>query len=124
MLAVAPFRIHSGGVHIHLFVREKIYIGALLFALGIFHGVTVRQGHFWADDFAMYVHHAQNIVEHRPYSDTGYMLNASIPIGPKYYPPIFPMLLAPIYRIYGLNLIPMKLEQVIFLLLSLIAIYA
>lgn len=72
----------------------------------------------------MYVHHAQNIAERLTYADTGYIINASIPIGPKYYPPIFPMLLAPIYRASGLDLVPMKLEQVIFLLLSLMTIYA
>jgi hypothetical protein len=104
-------------------MREKIYIGALLVAIGTFHATTVRQGHLWADDFAMYVHHAQNIVEGRPYTDTGYIFT-SIVVGPKYYPPIFPLLLTPIYKVSGLNLIPMKLEQVIFLLLSLIAIYA
>jgi dolichyl-phosphate-mannose-protein mannosyltransferase len=106
-------------------VREKIYILALFLAIAIFHAATVRQGHIWADDFAMYVHHAQNLVEGRPYADTGYIYNPSFPVyGPKYYPPIFPLLLAPIYRIWGLNLIPMKLEQVLFLLLTLIAVYS
>jgi len=104
-------------------MREKIYIGALLVAIGTFHTATVRQGHLWADDFAMYIHHAQNIVEGRSYTDTGYIF-ASVVVGPKYYPPIFPILLAPIYGVSGLNLIPMKLEQIVFLLLSLVAIYA
>jgi 4-amino-4-deoxy-L-arabinose transferase-like glycosyltransferase len=105
-------------------VRERIYIGALLVAIGTFHAATVRQGHLWADDFAMYVHHAKNIVVGHPYTDTNYIFNASMVVGPKYYPPIFPVLLAPIYRVSGLNLIPMKLEQVVFLLLSLVVIYA
>jgi hypothetical protein len=106
-------------------VREKIYILALFVAIAIFHAATVRQGHIWADDFAMYVHHAQNIVEGRPYVDTGYIYNPSFPVyGPKFYPPIFPLLLTPSYRIWGLNLIPMKLEQVLFLLLTLFAVYA
>lgn len=106
-------------------MRQKIYILALLLAVGIFHAATVRQGHIWSDDFAMYVHHAQNIVEGRPYADTGYLYNPSIPVyGPRFYPPVFPFLLAPVYRIFGLNLIPMKLEQVLFLLLALIAVYA
>jgi len=104
---------------------EKIYALALLAAIGIFHAATVRQGHIWSDDFAMYVHHAQNIVEGRPYSDTGYIYDPFLPVyGPRYYPPVYPLLLAPIYRIFGLDLIPMKLEQVLFLLLALIAVYA
>jgi 4-amino-4-deoxy-L-arabinose transferase-like glycosyltransferase len=104
-------------------VREKIYIAALLLAIGIFHAATVRQGYIWADDFAMYVHHAQNIVEHRPYTDTGFIPNPSFAAGPRYYPPVFPILLAPIYKLSGLDLIPMKLEQVLFLLLALAAVY-
>ena len=104
-------------------MRAKIYIGVLLVAIGTFHAATVRQGHLWADDFAMYVHHAQNIVGGRPYTDTGYIFNRSFMAGPEYYPPIFPLLLAPVYKISALNLIPMKLEQVFFLLLSLAAIY-
>ena len=108
-----------------LVVREKIYILALLAAIGVFHAATVRQGHIWSDDFAMYVHHAQNIVEGRPYAETGYIYNPSFPVyGPRFYPPTYPLLLAPIYGIFGLNLIPMKLEQVLFLVLALIAIYA
>jgi len=110
--------------HLDRFVREKIYIAALLLAIGIFHASTVRQGHIWADDFAMYVHHAQNIVEHRPYADTGFIPNPSFAAGPRYYPPVFPILLAPIYKLSGLDLIPMKLEQVLFLLLALGAVYA
>lgn len=105
--------------------REKIYILVLLVAIGIFHATTIRQGHIWSDDFAMYVHHAQNIVEGRPYADTGYIYDPSFPVyGPRFYPPIFPALLAPIYKSFGLNLIPMKLEQVLFLVLALIAVYA
>jgi len=73
----------------------------------------------------MYVHHAQNIVEHRPYIDTGYIPNPSLPVyGPKYYPQVFPLLLAPVYEAYGMNMIPMKLEQVLFLILTLVVIYA
>lgn len=68
---------------ISLLMREKIYPSALLAALGRFHAATVRQGHLWADDFAMYVHHAQNIVAARPYTDTGYIFNPSLVVGPK-----------------------------------------
>jgi 4-amino-4-deoxy-L-arabinose transferase-like glycosyltransferase len=106
-------------------LREKFYIAALLGLIGIFHAATVRPGHIWGDDFAMYVHHARNIVEHRPYTDTGYIPNPSVPVyGPKYYPPVFPVLLAPVYRAYGMNVIPMKLEQVLFLVLTLVVVYA
>lgn len=68
----------------------------------------------------MYIHHAQNIVEGRPYVDTGYIYNPAIPVyGPRMYPPVFPLLLAPLYKIFGLSLLPMKMEQVFFIILTL-----
>jgi Dolichyl-phosphate-mannose-protein mannosyltransferase len=104
--------------------RARVYFASLLTAIGIFYFATVRPGHVWGDDFAMYVHHAQNIVEGRPYADTGYIYNPAVPVyGPKMYPPVFPLLLAPLYKIFGLNLVPMKLEQVAFFLLTLAAVY-
>jgi hypothetical protein len=105
--------------------RANIYLAVLLAILAVFYATTVRPGHVWGDDFAMYVHHAQNIVEGRPYADTGYVYNPAVPVyGPRVYPPVFPLLLAPLYKVYGLNLIPMKLEQGVFLLLALAAVHA
>jgi hypothetical protein len=71
----------------------------------------------------MYIHHAKNIVEGRPYAETGYVFNAAAPVGPRMYPPVFPLLLSPLYKRYGLNLMPMKLEQVFFFVLALTAVY-
>lgn len=104
--------------------RARFYFASILAAIGIFYSATIRPGHVWGDDFAMYVHHAQNIVEGRAYADTGYIYNPAVPVyGPRMYPPVFPLLLAPLYKIFGLNLVPMKLEQVAFFLLTLAAVY-
>lgn len=104
--------------------RSSLYFGCVLGAIAIFYSATVRPGHLWADDFAMYVHHAQNIVEGRPYAETGYIYNPRVPAySPGMYPPVFPLLLAPSYQLFGLNLLPMKLEQVAFFLLALAAAY-
>jgi 4-amino-4-deoxy-L-arabinose transferase-like glycosyltransferase len=104
--------------------RANAYFACLLGAVALFYTATVRPGHLWADDFAMDVHHAQNIVEGRPYAETGYIYNPRAPAySPGMYPPVFPLLLAPSYKFFGLNLLPMKLEQVAFFLLTLAAIY-
>ncbi len=100
--------------------RTYLYFGCLLAVITVFHLTTLREGHLWGDDFAMYIHHAQNIVEGRPYADTGYIYNPAIPVyGPRMYPPVFPLLLAPLYKIFGLSLLPMKVEQVCFIILTL-----
>lgn len=104
--------------------RSYLYFGFLLATITFFHVATVRQGHLWGDDFAMYIHHAQNIVEGRPYAETGYIYNPAIPVyGPRMYPPVFPLLLAPLYKVFGLSLLPMKLEQVFFIILTLALVF-
>lgn len=95
----------------------------VIFAVGAFYLLTIRGGHNWGDDFAMYIHHAQNLAEGRPYSDTGYIYNPGNIIGPTTYPPIYPLLLVPIYKLWGLNLKMMKVEVILIFLLALIAIY-
>lgn len=100
-----------------------LWLIVLLVTIATFHASTVRQGHIWGDDFAMYVHHAQNLVDGRPYSDTGYLFTPTAPVSPRMYPPVFPVLLAPVVWLFGLNLIPMKLEQVLFFVLALAAIW-
>jgi Dolichyl-phosphate-mannose-protein mannosyltransferase len=104
--------------------RSYLYLAFLLATVTAFHVATVREGHLWGDDFAMYIHHAQNIAEGRAYADTGYIYNAAIPVyGPRMYPPVFPLLLAPFYKIFGLSLLPMKLEQVLFIILTLALVF-
>jgi len=85
---------------------------------------TIRDGHDWGGDFSMYIHHAKNIAEGLPYDDTGYIVNPFNPTyGPKTYPPVFPLLLAPIYKWFGFNLHAMKMELIVIFMLSLYMIY-
>ncbi len=67
-------------------------------------------GHSWQfDDFAQYLMHARNIAELKSYATTGYVYNPLNPyVGPQNYPPVFPLMLAPLYKLFGLNLWPMK----------------
>jgi len=105
-------------------VASNVWRITLLLIVAAFHMVTVRQGHIWGD-FAMYVHHAKNIVEGKPYTATGYLFDPSISVSPRMYPPVFPLFLAPVIRLFGMNLLPMKIEQVIFfvLLLAVVSLY-
>jgi hypothetical protein len=105
-------------------LTSNFWLISLLLTVAAFHIATIRQGHIWGDDFAMYVHHAKNIVEHRPYAATGYLFDPSISVSPSMYPPVFPIFLAPLIRLFGLNLLPMKIEQVIFFILALAAVGA
>jgi hypothetical protein len=78
----------------------------LLLITGAVYFSTMRPGHNWGGDFSMYIIHARNLVEGRSYYDTGYLLDPEIPLhvhAPPSYPPVFPALLAPLYKAYGLN---------------------
>jgi hypothetical protein len=101
-----------------------IIIITIILAVGVFYTATIREGHNWGDDFSMYIHHAKNIVEGVKYDDTGYLRDSHLSvIGPKAYPPVFPLLLSPVYRYFGLNLTAMKIEVIFFFLLSLFSLY-
>ncbi len=76
----------------------------------------LSSGHVFAnDDFAAYVMHAANLVEGRPYTAINYVPNPkALWLAPTQgYPPVYPLLLAPAYKIFGLNLRGMKVVTVI-----------
>jgi hypothetical protein len=104
--------------------RFTAIIAATIVIVGIFYTATIREGHNWGDDFSMYIRHAKNIVEGIRYENTGYILDPQFAtVGPETYPPVFPLLLAPIYKYFGLNFTAMKMEIILFFLLSLAALY-
>lgn len=81
-----------------------------------FYLLTLRAGQPWPDDFAMYVSEAKSFADHTPLRQNGYIYNPqNAGLGPKLYPPVFPVLLVPAYKLGGLtNLIPMQVEIVLF----------
>lgn len=92
--------------------------------VAVFFTLTIRNGHVWGGDFSLYIHHARNIVEGHPYAESGYIYNPFYPsLSPRVYPPVFPLLLAPVYAAYGLNLTALKLVPVICFVLSLAVLY-
>jgi len=91
----------------------------------LFHGATLRTGHVWGDDFAQYIQQAMNFAHGRPAGETGYIYNPQFPeIGPRAYPPLFPLFLAPVVRIGGINLTALKMVGVVFFSMALLAIFA
>ncbi len=85
----------------------------LIAAFGAFYIATIREGHIWGDDYAAYLSHARNLVEGRPYGDIGY-LRAPTSINPLMYPPVYPLLIAPVYGWLGLDFTALKVEGILF----------
>jgi hypothetical protein len=108
---------HSRRVH-------NVFICTLISIIGIFYLLTIRDGHNWGGDFSMYIQHAKNISEGKTYGETGYIYNPFEPsLGPKTYPPIFPIILAAVYSVSGLDFNAMKVISVFALLISLYFIF-
>src|SRR4030095_10168865 len=66
--------------------------------------INIRYDHDWGDDFAMYILEAKKIATGQSLSDLGYVydrLNAGG--GPPAYPVGFPLLLAPVYYLFGIS---------------------
>jgi hypothetical protein len=105
-------------------LRPGILAGGIILCLGAVYLGTVRPGHDWGDDFGLYLRHAQNLAEGLPYGDTGYVYNPAIAsLSPRTYPPVFPLLVAPVYAWAGLDLVAMKVEIVLLLLAFLWVLY-
>lgn len=105
--------------------HQRLWLLATLLLIGAFFFSTYRTGHTWGDDFAMYLLHAGNLAEGRPYEATGYVYNPAEPhLGPPVYPPLFPLMLAPVYMLFGLNLTAFKVLITTTFLLYLAALYA
>lgn len=66
----------------------------VLLGCGLFF-INIRDSHDWGDDFAQYLQEAQNLREGKPLASGSYIPNPEFfSIGPRVYPPGFPLLLA------------------------------
>ena len=84
------------------------YIILLLCCIPLFF-LNVHNSHSCGgDDYAQYIKEAKNISEGRPFYITNYVFNKANNIyAPPQYPPGFPLLIAPVVRIWGIALEPL-----------------
>ena len=94
---------------------------------------SLRIGHDWGGDFALYINQAKSIVDggidtllsRNTYSmlNSTAMTGPSLRIGPFLYPWGLPLLLAPVYAFFGDSIWIMKLSGILYLVLSLWVAY-
>lgn len=85
--------------------------------------INLRSTHDWGDDFAQYIHQAQNINAGLSQNNTGYVFNENCFTGPMAYPTGFPLLLAPVVSATGIDFIILNQYLSFFLLLAGISIF-
>ena len=92
--------------------------------IGAFFVATIRPGMDWGDDYALYIQQATDIAHRVSYMQSNYIFNSQNPaVGPRAFPPVYPLLLSPIYVAFGLNLTAMKVENIALFLAFLFVFY-
>jgi hypothetical protein len=87
----------------YLWVILLLFLSVPLFFLNIHHTHTAG-----GDDYALYIKEAENIAKGKPFYESNYVFNTyNNCYSPPQYPPGFPLLLAPIVKVWGLDIQPM-----------------
>ncbi len=103
-----PQRTSSWRIGLIAVIGFAVLMAAVLLALR-------RPGQEWGGDFALYISHARNLVEGQPYANTGYIVDPYYRSeSPATYPPLFPLVLAPLVAQYGLNYEILKIPGILF----------
>ena len=104
-------------------LKAKTFFGVLIIVAAFMTTSSLTNGHDWGDDFAGYIMQARGVTEgisQRFIESNRYtMRQSSYPLGPIAYPWGFPVLLAPLYGMFGLNIIALKSVGVLFFVLFL-----
>ncbi len=107
--------------------KEKLILTVIITVSSVLAVFCIKNGHSWGDDFSLYIAQAKSIINfsiNDLYRLNKYsMQNSLYDIGPYLYPNGFPLLLSPVYYLFGLNFIVMKGFCSIFLILSIPLIY-
>lgn len=83
---------------------EWAWVGMLCTAVLVSYILSQQPGHYWSGDYAMYLQHSFNLVNHRPYAESHYIYNPQVSnLGPATYPPGYPVMIAPLLAVFGLD---------------------
>jgi len=108
-------------------IKEKYVLLLIMLVCAAFIFICIKKGHNWGGDFSLYIAQAKSINNssvHRLYELNKYSMDHSIrDIGPYLYPFGFPVLLSPVYYLFGINFIVMKWFCSLFFLFSLPLIF-
>lgn len=102
-------------------IHHFFFVGILCFPLFF---IGIKPALDWGDDNAGYIIQARNIAEGQQHSATGYIQNPDYQsYAPASYPAGFPLLLSPIYAIFGINIVAFGIYVTFFLIVFGLLIY-
>lgn len=82
-------------------------------AVVLVYGLTLQNSQDWGGDWALYVAHAANLATGEAYVDTPYFTNQWSFLAPAIYPPVLPLALAALHRVFELNLVAFKFVYIL-----------
>ena len=108
-------------------IKEQQLLFLIMLASSILIAACIDEGHNWGGDFSLYIAQTKALVNgslSELYAANKFSMDNSIEIlGPYLYPCGFPLLLAPVYLLFGMNFMVMKGFCGLFFILSLPLIY-
>lgn len=117
MASGVPKRPGWGAMDAHL--KRRLVLLLLFPCIGAFYALTLPEGFSWFGDAPAYVQHSLNIVEGRPYADTGYLQNPHHFLAPQAYPPGYPAIMAPVIAAFGVDVSLLRLQGILLFLAAL-----
>jgi len=110
---------------------NKIYyiiLLAIILSVFLINSISFKEGHNWGGDFPQYIAQAKSLndgtidklIENSTFR---YEKSDSVLLAPKLYPWGFPILLSPIYHLFGFNIFAMKFFVNLFFLFSIATIF-
>jgi hypothetical protein len=107
--------------------KTGVFFAMLVGVAALLLYATLTTGHDWGDDFSAYIMQARSITEGAPrqfIEANRFTVEQSYAIlGPVVYPWGFPVMLAPVYRLFGLNMLALKAVSGVCLLLFLLVLW-
>ena len=89
--------------------------------------ISFKRGHTWGDDFALYIAQTKSFIENSVdnlIEEQRFLEQYSSELhGPLLYPWGFPILLASVYKIFGFNILAMKIYIFLFFIASLFILF-
>ena len=107
--------------------KYKKYFCLILILSAVFSVLSVRNEFCWGDDFAQYILQAKSILsgnfEHFAFQNSIRSEYSTVCVGPTYYPWGFPLLIAPVLAIFGMNFTAFQIYISLFHILFLFSLW-
>lgn len=107
--------------------NKTIILICLVVLSVLFHGITLKSDHSWGDDFSAYLSQAEAIVQNninQLVDVSNFRVQSSeTQVGPSLYPWGYPLILSFFVYFFGINIVLLKIINLIFFIGSLIICY-